>query len=78
MLLSPFLPQIYHKLNLLKIMVVKCMSKALFLKLFSMNTPNTRLKPFITYFELYYTNYLPPTEKELLESIDQIGRNTII
>ncbi len=37
MLLSPFLPQIYHKLNLLKIMVAKCTLKLMIYILFSMN-----------------------------------------
>gem|GEM_PF-2581136 len=43
MLLSPFLPQIYHKFNLLKIMVLKCILKLTIVLLFSTKALNTRL-----------------------------------
>jgi len=43
MLLSPFLPQIYHKLNLLKIMVLKSTLINIDLKINPINIQNTRL-----------------------------------
>ncbi|MDR6844799.1 hypothetical protein J2W95_001498 [Flavobacterium granuli] len=52
MLLSPFLPQIYHKLNLLKIMVVKYTLRNIPFKIYSINALNTRLLAILLIFNI--------------------------
>jgi hypothetical protein len=61
MLLSPFLPQIYHKLNLLKIMVVKYTLRILSFKINSTNIQNTRLGTNLLIFSMFclYFLFLP-------------------